>query len=650
MSLKNKQKLVEILIQTDQYESGASLAEQLGISPRTVYSYLDEIEYLIRKSDAILEKKPGMGTKIIGNTEAKRNLLFSICHQSTLDLDPPERQEFILKQLLIGKRVSYYDLADQYHVSRSTIVKDVKAIKERYFPCEQFLTSNNEGSLLNTDERTLQALWGKYLSTRYELIFGHPPIVLKKYGQFIKEELDLSALFLKHILEEVEKIGSTFSLADYYRIQLFENLVILSNRIAQGCHHDKSSGYVFERVTELDTYHIANDIASRLECNLEQTFITEDKVFLNECLIANGIKNEALLDTPTNYVDLVNELIEKISHTMSEDLTSDHQLREGLLNHIIPMYFRLKNGIALQNPYIHEIKKQYSLIFHLTWYVVVDLENGLGKRIPEDEIAFLMIHFQSALERKRDIKKILIISQTGLLTTEILERRIRQYLPSAHIYEVISQEKVDQVDLEKADLIISTLSLKISAPPVLSLSSIPSDNELKDLARKIDVYFSKPSHQISRFDSQNQEHPLIASLSKRLSITSGHVQSCEEAINKLTLPLIESGSVSENYLSSVFEREDMSTTAFETGVAIPHGNPAYVNETHISLLINDKKISWGEERVDVVVLISVAKEDIQHISLIIERLYDVMQSRTEVERLFLTQSDQAIYRFFTRYY
>ncbi len=368
------------------------------------------------------------------------------------------------------------------------------------------------------------------------------------------------------------------------------------------------------------------------------------------CCNKNGIKNVKLGDTSEYYTDLVDDLIIKTSHMMNEDLSGDHQLREGLLHHIIPMCFRLKNGIALQNPYIHEIKKQYSMMFHLTWYVVVDLEKEWGKRIPVDEIAFLMIHFQSALERKRDIKKILIISQTGLLTTEILERRIKQYLPSVHIYEVISDEKVEQVDLDKVDLIISTVSLKFTPSVVLTLSSIPSDGELKELAAKMEDYFTNQSHQLNQSEIDDPEHPLIESLSKRLSIVRGHVQSAKEAMTRLTLPLIDNGSVTEEYLSSVFEREDMSSTAFETGIAIPHGNPAYVKETQVSIFINDKKISWGHERVDVVVLISVAKADISHISLIIEPLYEVMASRSDVERLFINQSDQSIYRFFARYH
>lgn len=290
------------------------------------------------------------------------------------------------------------------------------------------------------------------------------------------------------------------------------------------------------------------------------------------------------------------------------------------------------------------------MMFHLTWYAVLDLERELGRRIPEDEIAFLMIHFQSALERKRDIRKILIISQTGLLTTEILERRIKQFLPSIHIYEVIAEDQIGQMDLKKVDLIISTVPLPIDDPPVIPLSSIPTDAELRDVMNKMTKHFSSSYILNGRHEGLSQDHPLVDSLSRRLSITRGHVLSMEDAIRTLTDPLVETGKVTDAYIKSVFNREEMSSTAFETGIAIPHGDPSFVKETQLSVLINDRKINWGNDRVDVIVLVSVTKEDIQHISLIIEQLYTVMESRTDIEKLFHNQSDQDISRYLAHYH
>lgn len=650
MTIRNKQKLLGLLIETEDFRSAAFIADKLGVSKRTVHAYLEELDDLIQDTSIILERRPGAGIRLIGSHTDKMSCLSAISRGTRIDLDPADRQFEIIRTLLEGKRVSYHELAEYYFVSRATIVKDIKQIRQGFLQCDDLLSSNNDGTKLVTDERTHQALWGKYISLKYENAYGHPPISLKSYGSYIENELNLMTNYLAIIQYEVEEIGTAYKLADYYRIKLFETLVILMYRITLGHHHKASSGYIFERVTSLDTYYIANDLAARLEQQTEQCISTEDRLYINDCLIANGLKNIHSVDTHSYYQTLVSDLVSKVSEMINEDLSEDSQLLNGLLHHLIPMFFRLKNGIALQNPYIREIKKQYSMMFHLTWYAVLDLEKELGRRIPEDEIAFLMVHFQSALERKRDIRKILIISQTGLLTTEILERRIKQFLPSVHIYEVIAEDQIRQVDLSKVDLIISTVPLTLEDPPVISLSSIPTDSELKDVMNQMTSLFSSSYILTGRHEALNQDHPLVDSLSRRLSITRGHVLSMEEAIKSLTDPLVETEKITDAYIKSVFDREEMSSTAFETGIAIPHGDPSFVNETHLSVLINDRKINWGGDRVDVIVLVSVTKEDIQHVSLIIEQLYKVMESRTDIEKLFHGQSDQDISRYLAHHH
>ncbi|SDC21239.1 Transcriptional antiterminator [Pelagirhabdus alkalitolerans] len=649
MSLKHKQKLIDLLVGTDDYLSATEISEHLGVSTRTIHSYLNSLAPIIKCTGLSLEKKTGLGIKLNGDTNKVSELLQTLEKQATLDLEPSDRQQIIFKRLLQGERVSYLDLADQYFVSRSTIVKDMKAIRETYSIGQSSFSFNNEGTKLEVTERMLQEMWGKYFYVSYSKLFGNPPYSLIHYSAFIKDELFLSNEAVNVLIQSVEELGTKYQLAEYYRIQLFENLSLLYYRVSQDYHFEGLSGYIFERVTELDTYYIAHDLASHIQESLDVVFSTQDILFLNQCLVANGLKQDLVLEGHSYFEYLADELIVKIGKIMNEDLSEDEQLKTGLLHHLVPMLFRLRNDITLTNPYIHEIKKQYSMMFHLTWYVVVDMENELGIRMPEDEIGFLMIHFQSALERKRDIKKVLIICQSGLLTTEILERRIKQFLPSVHVYEMISEEKVANVDLSKVDLIISTVDLTISGPPVIELSSIPTDRELSDVVQRMNDIFESNSHSVDRIYDQDEEHPLIHSLKNRLTIKRAHLHSESEALKYLTKPLVDAQLVNPDYLDSVFQREAMSSTAFETGVAIPHGNPSYVNQTHISILVNEKKITWGKEKVDVIILISVAKEDMEHISMIIGRIYDMMQSRSEVERIFINQSDQSIYRYLARH-
>ncbi|GAA0360323.1 BglG family transcription antiterminator [Alkalibacterium iburiense] len=650
MSSNPKSRLLKLLVESEQFEPAGEYAKKLSVSSRTLYTYLDELESALDSSTVKLEKRPGVGIRLKGKRKDKDRLMYTLNLNPFLEIEPEERQHTILKKLLNGERLSYSQLSKEYYVSRSTVVKDIKAVKETFFGEDIQRASNHEGSVIVGSEQSIQKVWSKLLRYRFEKNYHHPPINLSSYASFIKEELNLHSLISQTLVSEVERLGLKYNIADYYRINLFESFMILYYRIRLGFHHGQAEGYIFERISELETFHIANELTAFVKNKTGISCTLEDTLYVNQCLIANGISQLAETTYNQYYESLAEDMIQKIGSMLNEDLSQDPQLKRGLLNHIIPMSFRLKNDIPLQNPYIQEIKKQYSLMFHLTWYSVIDFEQEIGKKIPEDEIAFLMIHFQSALERRTNIKKVLIVSQTGTLTTELLERRIKHVLPSAHIYEIMPKEKMEHANLSKVDLIISTVPIQLESTPVLYLSTIPSDKELKELEKKASTLLISQSGLTHHPAVYEQEHPFISSLRKRFKIIKGRSETVKEAISLLVQPLENEEKVTPDYLDSVFDREEMSSTAFETGVAIPHGNPAYVNETTVSILINETKIPWGTEKVDIVILISVSKADMNYISFFIERIYEVMQSRENVERVFFNQPDSAIYRYLANYH
>src|SRR5690606_14498425 len=109
--------------------------------------------------------------------------------------------------------------------------------------------------------------------------------------------------------------------------------------------------------------------------------------------------------------------------------------------------------------------------------------------------------------------------------------------------------------------------------------------------------------------------------------------------------LEERNIVNSEYRESLFMREKLSSTSFHTGAAIPHGNPEFVNETKLSILVNHKKIPWGKERVDVVLLLSIAKKDKTMIGPILSQITELLSKRETIEQVFLQKSREEIYQF-----
>lgn len=80
----------------------------------------------------------------------------------------------------------------------------------------------------------------------------------------------------------------------------------------------------------------------------------------------------------------------------------------------------------MYNPMTEQIKRDYFLLY-------MAVEEGMekffpGLRFPDDEIAFIVLHFGSALEIKREEAKIkaLIVCSSGIGSSKMLASRLKK--------------------------------------------------------------------------------------------------------------------------------------------------------------------------------------------------------------------------------
>lgn len=67
------------------------------------------------------------------------------------------------------------------------------------------------------------------------------------------------------------------------------------------------------------------------------------------------------------------------------------------------MLYRLQSNIRVDNPLLDELKEKYSIIYAIVWLSLNDFISGYNVEISEDEISFIMLHFQAAIERKKSL-------------------------------------------------------------------------------------------------------------------------------------------------------------------------------------------------------------------------------------------------------
>ncbi len=121
---------------------------------------------------------------------------------------------------------------------------------------------------------------------------------------------------------------------------------------------------------------------------------------------------------------------------------------------------------------------------------------------------------------------------------------------------------------------------------------------------------------------------------RNLVFSKQSITSKEEAIKFLVKKLYDAGKISsyEGYLQAVLDREKLSPTGFEGGLAIPHGKSSFVNEASFAVMTLDKPIlDWESmdpsNEVELVFLIAVPDSEggsvhIEILSELVTRLTD----------------------------
>lgn len=183
---------------------------------------------------------------------------------------------------------------------------------------------------------------------------------------------------------------------------------------------------------------------------------------------------------------LVDQMIQIMSERYHFDVSSDPEIKKGLLLHLHPAISRMRNGFSISNPCLTEIKTHYLSAFEIDIDCFNLLSDAYGVAYNEDEIAYLTIHIQAIVERNRlgwaiDYR-ILVICPFGVGTSQLIVSTLRSHFDCFSSLDVISAVDAEQEDLStRYDFIITTVPLKINNVPVVVVNHILSENELKKI-------------------------------------------------------------------------------------------------------------------------------------------------------------------------
>lgn len=296
--------------------------------------------------------------------------------------------------------------------------------------------------------------------------------------------------------------------------------------------------------------------------------------------------------------------------------------------------------MKIENPLIKEIKSKYSAMFSIVTLSIEMLQSDLLNNLNDDEIGFLTIHFQAAVERSMEQKRVIIVCPEGIGFSRLLAHRIERYMSSIRIVDIVPLRKLNEMDLSRIDFVISTVPIQRCEKPVILVSSFLSELDIRDINN-----FLVES-------AQNVKHHNLEHLSKIIDETVVFPQldfdNKEDVLKYMCQQMYKNGYVTKKYEKTVFDRENIMSTDLGNRVAIPHGHEEEIIESKVAIATLKNPLLWNQHHVEVVFLIAMNMKNPQETKLILKDLYAIMDSKIMLEILIHADNKQKVIQYIQR--
>lgn len=473
--------IIESVVRMSAKHTVHSLAAYLDVSARTIQRDLKSVEKLLKQYGLALKRTAAEGLFIEGNDDQVYRLIQSLAAADPADETADEKKLRLLIILLEeGPFFKKQILSSQLGISTTTLTSYLDDLAEwlRKFSVGLY---RQRGVGVKVDGQEADK---RHALASYFLIYFYEELIESLYllqGGKESEEKILGFFSPEYLLTVNRVVNQKFNtdqlrLADSDNTGLVLHICLALQRTESGFLL-KSSG---EREAEPSGEHQLIEAICKELGNLLSVQVSEKDVeFLT--MILKGSKVQA---SGKFYYDsvllskLIKNIIRDVSAQLHVDLNNDFSLYQGLLAHMEPSIYRLKQKLESFNPLTGEIKKKYPVLF-------LAVRQSLEKEFedlefPADEIAFIVLHFGSALLMNEEKVRIdaVVVCPTGIGTSKMLASRIQKELPEIDSVNILSINDFQSAKFKDYDLVISTIRLPVTDLDYIMVSPLLSDQDI----------------------------------------------------------------------------------------------------------------------------------------------------------------------------
>ena len=626
--------VLQDLVSASHYMTGQALSEKYGVSTKTIYSDIAAINEKLSSFQIAIEKKPRLGVKLTLSPTKRRRILAFLEQGSAELVDEGSqilREYELVRELTLGsKKVDILDWSVEHFISEASIRRDLDKIEAQLLPYQIGLVRGSGQVQLQGRECDIRKFLRNYMIDHFDL----------SMNQFAQDP-GLAIFFPSERVQSVAEIVANcavdynFKTAESYSIYLILDLLISAQRyLQQDVIQENSSSMMVEDLSRYEVYVIAGELLSKTT-GVSMALISDAEIRnISYTLLSVGY--EAQLAERAEVKKAVSAFIEKVSQLSGVDFTRDDHLYRMLVNHVPPMIYRLKSGINIKNQTTEEIKSRYSVLYYIVWMASKTLSEEYQVELLDAEVAFLTIYFEVAVEKLIKPLTICVICPHGLATSELIMSSLKRIVAAFdHLIKVDLRDLERNKDLlNRADLVISSVRLEDVDFDYIHVNPIMTDAELELIQKSYSELTTGNRNMLSMIHEDGAfAKSVVIDLLQDNILLGEDCQTVEDCIQFMVSKASRKNRKDKKLLHSILAREKMGSTSVYTGIALPHADPAFVNESQLIMMTLNKPIKWGSNTIKVVMLIAIAEKDEEMYKKALVSLYSKIDNREYIDRL-----------------
>lgn len=588
----------EIIKLLNQYHilSADKIAKMLNVSTKTIRNEIHKINSSLNLNYIISQKGTG----------------YLINEQIQLEKEYASEQNIqylILKKILNHDFYNFYELADELFISESNLQRYIKRVNE--------IIQKRNSSIKICRQQNQLYLNGTETEKRQITTY----FLMNELNQYNFNLSMYQSLFLRIDILELQKIITEFNnshhlnLRDVEIISLVIHVALMLERVIRGNEIINEVDFVNDEYNHL-SIQFANILQIRYEIKLNKSEIK----YLS--LLLAG-KVPSIEENDINEVkQFIQQLIIEINESFDVDLQQDSKFADNFLIHLIGLKRRITNHTFLNNPLIKELQKDFPVIYDMSVFIALKIQEFFSTQLYEDEIGYITLHLMGAIERLHTSlhKKIVLIYPFGQAGYDYIVKKIN------HIHDLeieiccqLSMFDAFQIKEYQPDLVISFVHIEEKVGyPIYVCHNLLLEEDIENIYNIL-----KGNHTFKK----------NVFFEKELFHIYNDIENKEDVIHRLCESLYYKGYVDQQYEGLVLAREQIAPTAYGSMFAIPHAVKKAGFATRIAVALLDKPIDWNQQKVRLVFLFCLTKERNEEFDLLFEKLVGLLDESKKVREL-----------------